>query len=76
MSIESVRAFFAEHAPDITVIESPLSSATVTLAAEAYGVTGLPSFVLIGADGTVVARLAGEPSAQDMASLIAALPAP
>ena len=45
-------------------------------AAEAYGVTGLPSFVLIGADGTVVARLAGEPSAQDMASLIAALPAP
>ena len=38
MSIESVRAFFAEHAPDITVIESPLSSATVTLAAEAFGV--------------------------------------
>jgi prolyl-tRNA editing enzyme YbaK/EbsC (Cys-tRNA(Pro) deacylase) len=38
MSIESVRAFFAENAPDITVIESSLSSATVTLAAEAYGV--------------------------------------
>src|SRR6266404_4278380 len=38
MSIESVRAFFAENASDITVIESPLSSATVTLAAEAYGV--------------------------------------
>ena len=38
MSLESVRAFFAEKAPDITVIESPLSSATVTLAAEAYGV--------------------------------------
>jgi prolyl-tRNA editing enzyme YbaK/EbsC (Cys-tRNA(Pro) deacylase) len=38
MSLESVRAFFAENAPDITVIESPLSSATVTLAAEAYGV--------------------------------------
>ncbi len=38
MSIESVRAFFAQNAPDITVIESPLSSATVTLAAEAYGV--------------------------------------
>src|SRR3981081_1382046 len=38
MSIESVRAFFAEKAPDITVIESPMSSATVTLAAEAYGV--------------------------------------
>ena len=38
MSIESVRAFFAENAPDIAVIESPISSATVALAAEAYGV--------------------------------------
>jgi prolyl-tRNA editing enzyme YbaK/EbsC (Cys-tRNA(Pro) deacylase) len=38
MSIESVRAFFAEKAPDIAVIESSVSSATVTLAAEAYGV--------------------------------------
>jgi prolyl-tRNA editing enzyme YbaK/EbsC (Cys-tRNA(Pro) deacylase) len=38
MSLESVRAFFAEKAPDIAVIESEQSSATVTLAAEAYGV--------------------------------------
>lgn len=38
MSIESVRAFFAEKAPDIAVIESTMSSATVTLAAEAYDV--------------------------------------
>src|ERR1700731_1580559 len=38
MSLESVRAFFAENAPDIAVIESSLSSATVALAAEAYGV--------------------------------------
>ena len=38
MSVESVRAFFAEKAPDITVIESPASSATVALAAQAYGV--------------------------------------
>jgi len=38
MSLESVRAFFAEKAPDIAVLESPLSSATVALAAEAYGV--------------------------------------
>ena len=38
MSLESVRAFFAEKAPDITVIESAVSSATVALAAEAYGV--------------------------------------
>ena len=38
MSLASVRAFFAEHAPDIAVIESDISSATVALAAEAYGV--------------------------------------
>jgi prolyl-tRNA editing enzyme YbaK/EbsC (Cys-tRNA(Pro) deacylase) len=38
MSLDSVRAFFAEKAPDITVIESHQSSATVVLAAEAYGV--------------------------------------
>ncbi|RXT33635.1 YbaK/EbsC family protein [Bradyrhizobium betae] len=38
MSLESVRAFFAEKVPDITVMESPISSATVPLAAEAYGV--------------------------------------
>jgi prolyl-tRNA editing enzyme YbaK/EbsC (Cys-tRNA(Pro) deacylase) len=38
MSLESVRAFFAERAPDIAVIESDKSSATVVLAAEAYGV--------------------------------------
>jgi prolyl-tRNA editing enzyme YbaK/EbsC (Cys-tRNA(Pro) deacylase) len=38
MSVESVRGFFADNAPDITVIESPVSSATVALAAEAYGV--------------------------------------
>ena len=38
MSLASVRAFFAEKAPDIAVIESPKSSATVALAAEAYGV--------------------------------------
>jgi prolyl-tRNA editing enzyme YbaK/EbsC (Cys-tRNA(Pro) deacylase) len=38
MSIESVRAFFAEKAPEISVIESTASSATVVLAAEAYGV--------------------------------------
>jgi prolyl-tRNA editing enzyme YbaK/EbsC (Cys-tRNA(Pro) deacylase) len=38
MSLESVRAFFAEKAPDITVMVSPVSSATVVLAAQAYGV--------------------------------------
>ncbi len=38
MSLESVRAFFAEHAPDIRVIETAESSATVPLAAAAHGV--------------------------------------
>ena len=38
MSLESVRAFFAKKAPDIAVIVSPQSSATVALAAQAYGV--------------------------------------
>ena len=38
MSLESVRAFFAQKAPDITVMVSPVSSATVALAAQAYGV--------------------------------------
>jgi prolyl-tRNA editing enzyme YbaK/EbsC (Cys-tRNA(Pro) deacylase) len=38
MSLDSARAFFAEKAPDIAVLESPLSSATVALAAQAYGV--------------------------------------
>ena len=38
MSLDSVRAFFAAHAPDLTVIVSDKSSATVALAAEAFGV--------------------------------------
>lgn len=38
MSLQSVRAFFAEHAPDITVIVTDESSATVPLAAAAHGV--------------------------------------
>jgi prolyl-tRNA editing enzyme YbaK/EbsC (Cys-tRNA(Pro) deacylase) len=39
MTIDSVRAWFARHAPDITVMESGQSSATVPLAAAAFGVT-------------------------------------
>ena len=38
MSLESVRTFFAEHAPDIAVIVTEQSSATVPLAAAAHGV--------------------------------------
>jgi prolyl-tRNA editing enzyme YbaK/EbsC (Cys-tRNA(Pro) deacylase) len=38
MSLTSVRAFLSEKAPDLRIIESPSSSATVALAAAAYGV--------------------------------------
>ena len=38
MSLESVRAFLAEKAPDIAIIELEKSSATVALAAEGHGV--------------------------------------
>ncbi|WP_439817260.1 YbaK/EbsC family protein [Zavarzinia sp. CC-PAN008] len=37
MTIESVRAFLAEHAPDLEVIEHDVSTATVPLAAIAHG---------------------------------------
>jgi prolyl-tRNA editing enzyme YbaK/EbsC (Cys-tRNA(Pro) deacylase) len=38
MSLSSVKAFFAAHAPDITVIELETSTATVAEAAEGHGV--------------------------------------
>lgn len=38
MSLESVRAFFAEKAPDLAIIELETSTATVAMAAEAHGV--------------------------------------
>lgn len=38
MSLQSVRAFFAEKAPDLPIIELATSTATVALAAEAHGV--------------------------------------
>ena len=38
MSLQSVRAFLAEHAPDLEVVEMPTSTATVAEAAEAHGV--------------------------------------
>ncbi len=39
MSLQSVRAFFAAEAPDLEVIITEASSATVVLAAEAHAVT-------------------------------------
>ena len=38
MSVETVRAFFAAHAPDISIVELDASTATVELAAKGHGV--------------------------------------
>lgn len=38
MSLQSVRLFLAEHAPDIEIIELDQSTATVDLAAKAHNV--------------------------------------
>src|SRR5262249_41670026 len=38
MSLHSVRAFLAEHAPDLEILEKSTSTATVTEAAAAHGV--------------------------------------
>jgi prolyl-tRNA editing enzyme YbaK/EbsC (Cys-tRNA(Pro) deacylase) len=38
MTVESVRAFFAAHAPDVEILETAVSTATVDMAAAAHGV--------------------------------------
>jgi prolyl-tRNA editing enzyme YbaK/EbsC (Cys-tRNA(Pro) deacylase) len=38
MSLQSVRAFLAEHAPEVEILEATTSTATVALAAAAHGV--------------------------------------
>ncbi len=38
MTVEAVRAFLAQHAPDISVIELDASTATVEMAAQGHGV--------------------------------------
>ena len=38
MSLQSVRTFLGEHAPDIEILEATTSTATVALAAAAHGV--------------------------------------
>jgi len=55
MSLASVRAFLAAHAPDIAVLEATTSTATVALAAAAHGV--LPAEIA----KTLSLRLHGEP---------------
>ena len=55
MSLQSVRAFLAEHAPDIEILETTTSTATVALAAAAHGVA--PAQIA----KTLSLRLDGEP---------------
>lgn len=38
MSLQSVRAFLSEHAPDVQIVQQPASTATVAEAAAAHGV--------------------------------------
>jgi prolyl-tRNA editing enzyme YbaK/EbsC (Cys-tRNA(Pro) deacylase) len=38
MTVESVRAFLGEHAPDLEIVELSASTATVEMAAEGHGV--------------------------------------
>lgn len=38
MTVESVRAFLAHHAPDLQIVELPDSTATVEMAASGHGV--------------------------------------
>lgn len=62
MSLSSVKAFFAEHAPDIEVIVTEASSATVTLAADAHGVEPdqiAKSICLRAGDETMIVVMAG-----------------
>lgn len=39
MSLQSVRLFLAEHAPELEIVLAPTSTATVQLAAQAHNVT-------------------------------------
>ena len=55
MSLQSVHAFFAEHAPEIEILEATTSTATVALAAAAHGIE--PDRIA----KTLSLRLDGEP---------------
>jgi prolyl-tRNA editing enzyme YbaK/EbsC (Cys-tRNA(Pro) deacylase) len=62
MSLQSVRAFFAQHAPDIEVIVTEQSSATVALAAAAHGMEPdqiAKSICLRAGEETMIVVMAG-----------------
>jgi hypothetical protein len=49
-----------------------LADSTDLTAANAYGLTSFPYFVMVGADGTVKARATGELTLADVQTLVAA----
>lgn len=62
MTLSSVQAFFAEHAPDLEVIVTEASSATVPLAAAAHGVEPdqiAKSICLRAGEETMIVVMAG-----------------
>jgi prolyl-tRNA editing enzyme YbaK/EbsC (Cys-tRNA(Pro) deacylase) len=62
MSLQSVRTFFAQHSPDIEVIITEQSSATVALAAAAHGVEPdqiAKSICLRAGEETMIVVMAG-----------------
>src|SRR2546429_9010431 len=63
MSLESVRAFLAARAPDITIVELDASTATVALAAAGHGVEPAQiakTLSLRGRDRTLLVVTSGE----------------
>ena len=61
MSLQSVRAFLAEHAPDIEILEATTSTATVALAAAAHGVepARIAKTLALHLDGDVILIVMG-----------------
>ena len=63
MSIEKVRAFFAQYDMAQRILEFPVSSATVELAAQALGCEGkriVKTLAFQGKDGPVLIATAGD----------------
>jgi prolyl-tRNA editing enzyme YbaK/EbsC (Cys-tRNA(Pro) deacylase) len=61
LSLDSVRAFFRANAPDIAIIETEQSSATVELAAKAHGVepAQIAKTICLAVGGKVLLVVAG-----------------
>ena len=77
MSLASVRAFLAERAPDIAILEAASSTATVALAAEVHGVQPgqiAKTLSLRTADGVVLLVTRGDARLDNRKAKAAARP--